>query len=75
VVLDDDAQPGLTGKPGAAVHTLGGHCIVVMIRDGAVDFTRPQAGDQLVALLNAGHRSVGCAAGRHRPDGVGERAF
>lgn len=54
-VLDDDANPASPQGWWAAVDTLGGHCIVVMIRDGAVDLTRPEAGGQLVALLNTDH--------------------
>jgi hypothetical protein len=55
VVLDDDANPASPEGCWAAVDTLGGHCIVVMVRDGAVDLTQPQAVDRLVALLNTDH--------------------
>lgn len=38
-----------------AVDALNGHCIVVMVRGGAVDLHSPQAGDQLAALLHTEH--------------------
>jgi hypothetical protein len=55
VVLDDDGNPASPEGWWAAVDTLGGHCIGVMIRDGAVGLTQPQAGDQLVAGLYTDH--------------------
>ena len=54
VVLDDDANPTSPEGWWAAVDTLGGHCIVVILPTGVVDLTKPDAGDQLVALLHTG---------------------
>ncbi len=60
VVLDDGTNP--VSPPGwwAAVDTLGGHCVVVMVREGAVDLTDPDAGDRLPALLN-GDQAISAA--------------
>ena len=55
VLLDDDANPASPRGWWEAVDTLGGYCVVVLVREGAVDLTRPQTGDQLVDLLHTGH--------------------
>jgi hypothetical protein len=54
-VVLDDTNPASPEGWWTAVDTLAGHCIVVMMRDGAVDLNQTQAGDQLVALLNTDH--------------------
>ncbi|SDR89719.1 hypothetical protein SAMN04488543_0707 [Friedmanniella luteola] len=53
LVLDDSTNA--VSPPGwwAAVDDLGGHCVVVVVREGAADLTGPDASDQLVALLGA----------------------
>ena len=60
VVLDEDTNP--VSPPGwwAAVDDLGGHCVVVMVREGAVDLSQPGAGDQLAGLLNT-HQAISAA--------------
>ena len=55
VVVDDDANPASPEGWWAAIDALHGHCIVVMVRGGAVDLHHPEAGDQLAALLNTNH--------------------
>ena len=55
VVLDDDANSASPEGWWAAVDTLGGHCIVVIAASESVDLTEPDAGGQLVALLNTDH--------------------
>lgn len=55
VVLDDAANPASPEGWWAAVDTLGGHCIVVILPAGTVDLTDPETGDQLVGLLNTDH--------------------
>lgn len=48
----DDFNP--YSPPGwwAAVDQLGGQCVVVVVRDGDLDLHRPDAGDQLAALMD-----------------------
>lgn len=53
VVLDDGTNPVSPAGWWAAVDNLGGHCVVVMVRDGAVDLALPDAGDRLATLLNS----------------------
>ena len=55
VVLDEDTNLASPEGWWAAVDVLGGHCIVVLLPVGTVDLTRPDAGDQLVDLLNTEH--------------------
>ncbi|GAA1427362.1 hypothetical protein GCM10009616_04340 [Microlunatus lacustris] len=52
VVLDDGTNPVSPSGWWAAVDDLGGHCVVVMVRDGSVDLAQPDAGDRLATLLN-----------------------
>ncbi len=52
MVLDDGANPTSPEGWWAAVDALGGHCVVVMVREGALDLAQPGADAQLVTLLN-----------------------
>ncbi len=51
LVLDAATSPVSPDGWWAAVDNLGGHCVVVLAREGAVDLT-PGDGDPLASLLN-----------------------
>ena len=42
----------------AAVDQMQGRCVVVIVRDGDVDLTRPEAGEQLAALMGTGRAAT-----------------
>jgi hypothetical protein len=52
VLLDDSTNA--VSPPGwwTAVDDLGGHCVVVVVREGAADLSRADGADPLVNLLN-----------------------
>jgi len=60
VVLDEDTNPVSPSGWWAAVDDLGGHCVVVMVREGAADLSEPGAGERLAALLNT-HQAISAA--------------
>ena len=52
--LLDDVNPYAPDGWWAAVDALEGRCIVVITRDGDVDLSHHEAGEQLVALMGTG---------------------
>lgn len=52
--LLDDLNPWAPDGWWAAVDQLQGRCVVVIVRDGDVDLTHHNSGDQLAALMGTG---------------------